>query len=67
MPHCTALQELLVYAPDSEQPRLDRKPEELGEQEREMFTFLQSDDCLDKLVTFLSLEENKVRKKNTGI
>ena len=56
-----------MYAPDSEQPRLDRKPEELGEQEREMFTFLQSDDCLDKLVTFLSLEENKVRKKNTGI
>ncbi|XP_045600493.2 proteasome activator complex subunit 4 isoform X1 [Procambarus clarkii] len=52
---------LLVYAPPSQQPTLDRNREELKEEEKEIYDFFISHDNVDKLVSFLSLEENKER------
>lgn len=50
-----------VYAPPSQQPPLDRTFEELSDEEKEIYTFFNSQENIDKLVSFLSLEENKER------
>ena len=49
----------LVYAPSSEQPKLDRKEEEMPESERIIFRFFTSESNVSKLVEFLSLENKK--------
>lgn len=51
----------MVYAPPSQQPPLDRKREELSEEERALYDFFICPENVDKLVSFLSLEENKER------
>ncbi|XP_068219564.1 proteasome activator complex subunit 4-like isoform X1 [Palaemon carinicauda] len=53
--------EMMVYAPPTKQPPLDRKREELKEEECVIYDFFSSEGCVDKLVSFLSLEENKER------
>ncbi|KAG7163660.1 Proteasome activator complex subunit 4-like [Homarus americanus] len=52
---------LLVYAAPSQQPPLDRKREELSDEELQIYDFFMHQDNVDKLVSFLSLEENKER------
>ncbi|XP_047484565.1 proteasome activator complex subunit 4-like isoform X1 [Penaeus chinensis] len=52
---------LKVYAPASQQPNLDREREELKEEEKEIYDFFSSKEKVDKLISFLSLEENKER------
>ncbi|KAK8403278.1 hypothetical protein O3P69_000420 [Scylla paramamosain] len=52
---------MMVYAPPSQQPPLDRKREELTEEERAVYDFFICQENVDKLVSFLSLEENKER------
>ena len=56
-------QVMLVYAPDDQQPKLDRSLEEMTEPEQEIFKFLSDEKNLQKLISFLSLEENKGRDK----
>lgn len=52
-----------VYAPSSDQPKLDRTPDEMNECERIIFTFFDQQDNVDKLIKFWSLEEKKGRDK----
>lgn len=52
---------MMVYAPPSQQPTLDRTREMLKEEERELYDFFIVQENVDKLVSFLSLEENKER------
>ncbi|KAL7641259.1 UNVERIFIED_CONTAM: hypothetical protein RMT77_008397 [Armadillidium vulgare] len=48
-----------AYACSTEQPSTNRTFEELREEEKPIFKFFLSDDNVDKLISFLSLEENK--------
>ncbi|KAK4321981.1 hypothetical protein Pmani_007247 [Petrolisthes manimaculis] len=52
---------MVVYAPPSQQPQLDRPLEGLGDEEKEIYKFFINQENVDKLVSFLSLEENKER------
>ncbi|KAK8724601.1 hypothetical protein OTU49_011168 [Cherax quadricarinatus] len=52
---------LMIYAPPSQQPPLDRKREELSDEEQVVYDFFMLQDNVDKLISFLSLEENKER------
>jgi len=52
-------EEELVYAPSSEQPKLDRKEEEMPEAEQVIFRFFNTEENINKLVEFLSLENKK--------
>jgi len=52
-------EEELVYAPSSQQPKLDRKEEEMPEAEQVIFRFFSKKENIDKLVEFLSLENKK--------
>lgn len=52
---------MMVYAPPSQQPQLDRPLETLGDEEKEIYKFFISQENVDKLMSFLSLEENKER------
>lgn len=52
---------MMVYAPPSQQPPLDRTREELTEEECALYDFFNVQENVDKLVSFLSLEENKDR------
>ena len=54
---------MTVYAPEDQQPKLDRSLGEMSNQEQEIFKFLQDENHLQKLIEFLSLEENKGRDK----
>lgn len=54
---------MLVYGPDDMQPKLDRKIEEMPVHEQEVFKFLHDEKNLEKLIKFLSLEENKGKDK----
>jgi len=49
----------LAYAPAAQQPRLDRALEEMDEAEQIVFKFMTDEEKVDKLVTFLSLENKK--------
>lgn len=51
----------MVYAPPSKQPSLERRREEMKEEEQVLLDFFSSQSNVDKLVSFLSLEENKER------
>jgi len=52
-------EEELVYAPSSDQPKLDREEEEMPEAEQVIFRFFNKEDNVNKLVEFLSLENKK--------
>ena len=52
-------EEDLVYAPSSEQPKLDREEDEMPESERIIFRFFTNESNVAKLVEFLSLENKK--------
>ena len=56
-------QNMQVYAPSNQQPKLDRSESELNDVEREIYKFFYSQKNIDKLIEFLSLEENKGRDK----
>ena len=53
----------MVYGPDRMQPKLDRSLEEMTKEEQEIFKFLYDEKNMEKLITFLSLEENKGKDK----
>lgn len=48
-----------MYAPHSEQPKLNRSREELSENERIVYDAFMNEEYVNKLVNFLSLEEVK--------
>lgn len=52
-----------AYAPSAQQPRLDRKIEELSEHEKHLHAFFSHKPNLDKLIAFWSLEEKKGKEK----
>ena len=52
-------EKMMVYAGEDLQPKLDRQEVELDSEEREVFAFFADDKLLDRLLSFLSLEENK--------
>lgn len=52
-----------TYAPSAQQPKLDRKFEELNEHEKHIFEFFSHKPNIDKLVSFWSLEEKKGKEK----
>merc|ERR1719273_13292 len=52
-----------IYAPHNKQPKLDRDESEMNEVEREIYQFFDEQTNVDKLIEFLSLEENKGRDK----
>lgn len=56
-------QKMMVYAGEDIQPRLNRIEAEMSPEEREIFAFFNDAKNLDKLVSFLSLEENKGKDK----
>ena len=52
-----------TYAPKDEQPKLNRSKEELSENEKLIYDAFMSQDFVNKLVEFLSIEENKGKDK----
>ena len=50
-----------VYAPDADQPRLDRTLDELQPAERCIMDNFLNPDLVEKLITFMSLEEHKAK------
>lgn len=52
-----------VYAPSAQQPKLNRKREELNESEQIIFDFFGNKANVDKLIEFWSLEEKKGKEK----
>lgn len=50
---------MLVYAPSDQQPPLNRSSEDMNAQEAEIFKFFSNEAKLQKLIEFLSLEEQK--------
>lgn len=48
-----------MYAPSTEQPKLDRTREELNDVEKEIHDFFSNQQNVDKLIEYLSLEEKK--------
>ncbi|KAL4238306.1 Proteasome activator complex subunit 4 [Mactra antiquata] len=55
--------ELKTYAPYSEQPKLNRSVEELSANESIVYNAFMDATFVDKLIGFLSLEENKTKDK----
>ncbi len=51
--------ELNIYAPDCNQPKLDRDMEELNPEERPILEVFHNQNLVDKIVGFFSLEERK--------
>ena len=51
------------YAPTEEQPSIDRTVEELPDDERAIFEEFSNSEFIDKLIRFLSLEEQKGKDK----
>lgn len=49
----------LVYAPEEEQPKLDRTPEEMSPSEVAIFEAFSSETFVSQLASYLSLEERK--------
>ncbi len=48
-----------VYEPSQEQPNLDRTLEELPEEEKPIFELFSQEQFIEKLIKFMSLEEQK--------
>jgi len=51
--------EKLMYAPSDQQPKLDRSLEEMTEAEQVIYKFFSSEDRIETLVGYLSLENKK--------
>jgi hypothetical protein len=56
-------EKMLVYAPQAEQPPLDRNVEDMNEVEQELVKFFLSSESVEKLLKYLSLEEQKGRDR----
>ena len=54
---------LRVYAPVDEQPKLGRTFDELYEKEKPIYELFSQEQFVEKLIKFLTLEENKGRDK----
>lgn len=54
---------MYAYAPSKDQPKLDRSLEELPDNEVPIYKFFTTQESVDKLIKFLSLEENKGKDK----
>lgn len=54
---------MYVYAPEHEQPVLGRSLMELTEEEQPIYQHFRDKKFVDKLLSFLSLEENKGKDK----
>lgn len=54
---------VLVYAPNAQQPRIDRSYDELSEHEKVFYEFFKDSKCVDKLIEYWSLEEKKGKEK----
>lgn len=54
---------LYTYAPCSQQPSLDRRREDLNETEQEIFDSFSNPEFVDKLISYLSLEDRKGKDK----
>ena len=52
-----------MYAPPDEQPKLSRTPDELSNKEKPIYELFSQQEFVDKLIKFLTLEENKGRDK----
>ena len=52
-----------VYAPEEEQPSLDRSCASLSAEEKVLYNFFSNQSNVDKLIGFLSLEERKGKDK----
>ena len=52
-----------VYAPENEQPALDRTLDDMTPGEQEIFNFFSNTSNVDKLIYFLSLEDRKGKDK----
>ena len=55
-----------IYASTSEQPKLRRDPSELNPVELEVHNFFSNEENINKLITYLSLEEKKGKDKFNG-
>ena len=51
--------ENLVYAPSSQQPKLDRTPDEMSPSEQIVYAFFTDNQNIKKLFSFLTLEQKK--------
>ena len=51
------------YAPFSEQPKVDRTRDELNEAEQAIYDFFINKQSVEKLISYLALEEQKGRDK----
>ena len=51
------------YAPFSEQPKVDRTRNELNEAEQAIYDFFINKQSVEKLISYLALEEQKGRDK----
>ncbi|XP_039314530.1 proteasome activator complex subunit 4 isoform X2 [Solenopsis invicta] len=58
---------LEVYAPSSQQPSLDPETRELTDCEREVYTFFNNSQNIEKLINFFSLEEKKGKDKFSAL
>jgi proteasome activator subunit 4 len=54
---------MMVYAPEWDQPALDRQPEEMSAEERCFVQFFADPQRVDRLIALLSLEEHKGKDK----
>ena len=52
-----------IYAPSSQQPPLDTPLAQMDETQADVFNFFNNPANIDKLITYLSLEEKKGRDK----
>lgn len=52
-----------IYAPSSQQPPLDTPSAKMDETQADVFNFFNDPANIEKLITFLSLEEKKGRDK----
>ena len=52
-----------LYAPHAEQPKVKREKTELNEGEQVVYSTYTNPEYIEKLVSFLSLEENKGKDK----
>ncbi|XP_012536547.2 proteasome activator complex subunit 4B isoform X1 [Monomorium pharaonis] len=58
---------LEVYAPSSQQPDLDPETRELTDCEREVHTFFDNSQNIEKLINYFSLEEKKGKDKFSAL
>ncbi|GBP54342.1 Proteasome activator complex subunit 4 [Eumeta japonica] len=60
-------QELMVSAPTSDQPPINRKPEEMEEGEKCIYEFFMDEEKMNQLINYLTVEEKKGKDKFSAI